>query len=62
MNTKKPPQPVHISGTARGEEAGFHKEPGRGTGKQYRDARDSTGISAEHRRPIDPSMPNIPPA
>jgi hypothetical protein len=59
----KPPEPVHISGTIKGEELSLNKkEPGRGTRKQYRDARDSTGINADQRQPIDPSMPNIPPA
>ncbi|MEP6662675.1 MAG: hypothetical protein ABJC04_03325 [Verrucomicrobiota bacterium] len=60
---KKPPQPVHIAGTAKGEELALKgREPGRGEGKQYRSARDSTGIEAHSRQPIDPAMPNIPPA
>jgi hypothetical protein len=59
----KPPQPVHVAGTRKGEEAALHgKEPGRGDGKQYRSARDSTGINAKNRGPIVPAMPNIPPA
>jgi hypothetical protein len=37
------------------------KEAGRG-GRQYRSARDSTGINADQRRPIHPAMPDIPPA
>ncbi|HEX3817485.1 MAG TPA: hypothetical protein VHW03_04270 [Chthoniobacterales bacterium] len=61
----KPPQPVHVSGNGKGEERALSKgrEPGRDADrKQYRSARDSTGISASHRQPIHPAMPNIPPA
>jgi hypothetical protein len=59
----KPPQPVHVAGTKRGEEAALNKkEPGRGVGKHYRTARDSTGINAAAREPIIPVMANIPPA
>ncbi len=59
-----PPQPVHIPGTVKGEETVLHRgrEPGRGEGKQYRSPRDSTGIRAGDRQPIDPRMPSIPPA
>jgi hypothetical protein len=60
----KPPAPAHIAGTIRGEELALKKgrEPGRGGQKQYRSARDSTGIDAANEQPIDPAMPNIPPA
>ncbi len=63
-NHLKVPEPVHVPGTARAEEMVLRRgtEPGRGNGKQYRSARDATGINAAHRRPIDPRMPNIPPA
>jgi hypothetical protein len=55
------PQPVHIAGTKKGEQAALHeKEPGRGEGQQYRSARDSTGINAKNRGPIAPLMPRIP--
>jgi len=61
-----PPQPVHIPGTNRGEELALNKgkEPGRtqGTTRNYRSARDSTGINPGKRRPILPDMPSIPPA
>ena len=61
-----PPQPVHIPGTTRGEELALRKgkEPGRKqeNGRNYRSARDSTGISAARRRPIHPDMPSMPPA
>jgi hypothetical protein len=68
----QPPQPVHVKGTAKGEEMVLQKgaEPGRAKpdmqgdqGRQpYRTARDSTSINPEHRNPIHPDMPNIPPA
>lgn len=60
---KKPPEPVHVPGTVRGEELTFKegKEPGRRRGrKYYRSARDSTGVNAADREPILASMPSIP--
>jgi hypothetical protein len=65
MSHSKPPHPVHIPGTIKGEELALHKkEPGRGEGDKrgYRSARDATGINARGRQPIAPGMPNIPPA
>jgi len=65
ISYKKPPQPVHVAGTTRGEELSLHKgkEPGRRSDrKQYRSARDSTSINPGQRNPIDPAMPNIPPS
>ena len=66
MSYDRNPQPVHVPGTNRGEEMVLHhgKEPGRkhGNVRDYRCARDSTGISPEKRRPIHPDMPNMPPA
>jgi hypothetical protein len=57
-----PPQPVHVAGMAKGEEKALHtKESGRGAGKDYRDARDATGINAKQRQPILPIMPHLPP-
>jgi hypothetical protein len=61
----KPPHPVHVPGTSKGEELALKKkEPGRAADNRapYRSARDSTGINAAHREPIVPGMPNIPPA
>ncbi len=49
----------------RGEELALtKKEAGRKATnmRNYRTARDSTGINAHSREPIDPSMPSIPPA
>jgi hypothetical protein len=62
--TKKPPEPVHVPGTMRGEEVSIKrgKEPGRLAGrKNYRTMRDATGINADDREPIHPAMPHIPP-
>ena len=63
---KRNPQPVHMPGTAKGEEMTLTqgKEAGRGEahGRSYRSARDSTGINASDRQPIDPNMPNLPPS
>lgn len=61
---KNPPPDIsaHSEGTKRGEQWAYEgrKEPGReGEG---RTARDSTGINADRRKPIDPRMPNLPPA
>jgi hypothetical protein len=61
---KNPPRDIdsHTSGTKRGEEWAWEgkKEPGReGHGRTSRDA---TGINADKRAPIDPRMPNLPPA
>ncbi len=65
MSQPIPPQPVHVPGTMRGEEMVLNhgREPGRGHGsRDYRCARDSTGISPAKRRPIHPDMPNLPPS
>jgi hypothetical protein len=65
LKQKRPPDPVHVPGMERGEEFVLHKghEPGRNGAKhQYRTARDSTSIAADQREPIDPRMPEIPPA
>ncbi len=60
----KPAVPDHVAGTPKGEELALgNKEPGRDPDrKNYRSARDSTGINADKRQPILPVMPNIPPA
>lgn len=63
-HTVNPPEPVHVPGTHKGEELVLEKghEAGRGVGKYYRSARDSTSINADKRAPIHPAMPNLPPA
>lgn len=61
---KDPPPDIsaHTSGTKRAEEWAYfgHKEPGREG--NTRTARDSTGVNADKRKPIDSRMPNLPPA
>ncbi|HWE01631.1 MAG TPA: hypothetical protein VG326_04415 [Tepidisphaeraceae bacterium] len=61
-----PPKPTHVPGTHKGEELVMKRgrEPGRGEqgSKYYQSARDSTAINADGRKPIDPRMPNMPPA
>ena len=61
---KNPPPDIdaHTPGTKRGEEWAYkgEKEPGREG--QGRTARDATGINPDARNPIDPRMPNLPPA
>lgn len=59
----KPSVPDHVAGTPKGEEQALNsREAGRDPNrKNYRDARDSTGINADKRQPILPSMPNLPP-
>ncbi len=61
---KNPPRDIdaHTKGTKRGEEWAYEgkKEPGREG--QGRTARDSTSVNPKSRAPIDPRMPNLPPA
>ncbi|MFZ0706811.1 MAG: hypothetical protein WAM71_14490 [Candidatus Korobacteraceae bacterium] len=61
MQHTRPDSPSHQPGVHKGEEWSRHDtEPGRG--KSDPGARNSTGINADKRRPIDPRMPNYPPA
>jgi hypothetical protein len=55
---------AHTTGTPRGEERIRRegREAGREDPNHVRTARDSTSISPEGRRPIDPRMPDMPPA
>jgi hypothetical protein len=56
-----PDAPSHTPGTHRGEDWVKETiEPGRGGATAT--ARSSTGINAGDRAPIDPRMPNLPPA
>lgn len=56
-----PDAPSHTPGTHRGEEWVRHqKEAGREG--QGRTSRDATGINPDKRAPIDPRMPEMPPA
>jgi hypothetical protein len=58
-----PDLPAHTPGTGKGEELVRQQgpEPGRSNKRPHRTARDSTGINAEAREPIDPRMPKLPP-
>ena len=66
MNYKKPPAGTHVTGTNKGEELVMHhgREAGREErGKHgYRAARDSTSVNPQGQAPIDPRMPEMPPA
>ncbi len=55
---------AHTPGVPKGEEhVKVHgREPGRDNAKAGRTARDSTSINAAGREPIDPRMPQMPPA
>jgi hypothetical protein len=53
--------PAHTPGTRKGEEI-HKKHPEAGRNKDTRTSRDTTGINADKRRPIDPRMPEMPPA
>jgi hypothetical protein len=66
MGNHRPPQPVHIRGTGKGEELVIRRgrEPGRKEANQgyHRTSRDSTSINPKLHKPIDPDMPSMPPA
>ncbi len=59
-----PDAPAHTPGASKGEEKvkDEGKEPGRDEIGEGRTARDSTSINAKNEEPIDPRMPNMPPA
>lgn len=59
-----PDTPSHTPGTAKGEERvrRHGREPGRESDEFNRTARDATSINAKDRAPIDPRMPEMPPA
>jgi hypothetical protein len=56
--------PAHTPGTPKGEERVIREglEAGRRLKPPHRTARDSTSINAKAREPIDPRMPELPPA
>jgi hypothetical protein len=63
----KPSAPSHTAGVKRGnargnseKDAGIKTAPDRSSARAT--ARRSTGINPEARNPIDPRMPNLPPA
>jgi hypothetical protein len=61
---KNPPRNIdaHTNGTRRGEEWAWEGRKEAGREGNTRTARDSTGINANARKPIDSRMPNLPPA
>ncbi len=56
--------PSHTPGSPRGEELVRlgGREPGRDSPNGGRTARDATSVNPDARAPIDPRMPNLPPA
>jgi len=60
----KAEMPAHTPGTPKGEELVQRKgrEAGRRDKPPHRTARDSTSIRPEAHGPIDPRMPQMPPA
>jgi hypothetical protein len=54
--------PAHTPGIKSGNSTGnYEKQPGHERDGR-RTAEASTGVGAKERNPIDPSMPNLPPA
>ncbi|HZR98256.1 MAG TPA: hypothetical protein VFE37_06100 [Chloroflexota bacterium] len=57
-----PSKSAHTAGVREGNEPGsYEREPGHLPNGRAT-ARRSTGINPQNRNPIDPSMPNLPPA
>jgi hypothetical protein len=62
---KNPPQDIdyHTAGTKRAEEWTYEgRKQAPGMEGEGRTARDATGINHDQRSPIDPRMPDLPPA
>ena len=57
----KPDAPAHVKGTNQGNTGPLEKQPGHNADGTVTAAR-STGINAKNFEPIDPRMPNLPPA
>lgn len=53
---------AHTPGVHKGEEESSRCHIGRRTARRSRTSRDATSINADKRGPIDPRMPNMPPA
>lgn len=54
--------PSHTRGTRKGEEQSHRGRSNGGAPRRLRTSRDSTSINADKRAPIDPRMPDMPPA
>lgn len=57
----RPDSPSHTPGTPRGEDV-IRKQGDHGYRDDTRMASDATGVNSEASKPIDPRMPNFPPA
>jgi hypothetical protein len=62
MPKSKPDQPTHVRGINQGNSKGNYEKQAGHTGDGRSTAERSTGVNARARNPIDPSMPNLPPA
>ncbi|HVP64072.1 MAG TPA: hypothetical protein VMT82_04190 [candidate division Zixibacteria bacterium] len=62
MRNPPPDIDYHTNGTKRGEEWSYEGRHAPGMEGDSRTARDATGINADKRKPIDPRMPDLPPA
>jgi hypothetical protein len=54
--------PTHVKGIKQGNSTGNYERQGGHLSDGRRTAEASTGINAKARNPIDPRMPNLPPA
>jgi len=57
----KPDTPAHTKGTNQGNSGPLEKQPGHNPDGTVTAAR-STGVNPKAHEPIDPRMPNLPPA
>lgn len=57
----KPDAPAHTKGTNQGNSGRTEKQPGHNADGTVTAAR-STGVNPKAHEPIDPRMPNLPPA
>ena len=62
MKNPRPDIDAHTPGTKRGEDWTYEGKKEAGREGQGRTSRDATGINADDRAPIDPRMPDLPPA
>ena len=57
-----PDSPAHTPAVRKGEEASSRPHARKRMARGPRTSRDATSINAAKRAPIDPRMPNMPPA
>ena len=58
----KPDAPAHVKGIKSGNSTGNYEKQEGWNPDGTTTARKSTGVNPKGREPIDPSMPNLPPA